>query len=178
MSAQDLEQRASAQELRERITIILGSARKRIDGAAPHHGEQWVIGGRTAINFIKQKLHRLLSSVEQTAPVVDDARMARALEWVRWCADEFSGTLEEIALAKACVPAIEEAIAAYDPHCGARTVRVVDVLVAVRHEIEAAKHELDTVTATDDAQSDGIGCAENALDRALAILAGAQGVQS
>lgn len=41
----------------------------------------------------------------------------------------------------------------------------------VRREIEAAKRELDTVTATDDAQSDGIGCAENALDRALAAIA-------
>lgn len=54
----------------------------------------------------------------------------------------------------------------------------VDLLAEVRHEIEAAKRELDTVTATDDAQSDGIGCAENALDRALAVLARAQGVQS
>ena len=172
MSAQDLEQRASAQELRERITIILGSARKRIDGAAPHHGEQWVIGGRTAINFIKQKLHRLLSSVEQTAPVVDDARMARALEWVRVMAMQDADGSH--------VPAIEEAIAAYDPNCGARTVRVMDAAMVeqVRQEIESAKRELDTVTATDDAQSDGIGCAENALDRALAVLDRAQGVQS
>lgn len=49
---------------------------------------------------------------------------------------------------------------------------VVDVLAAVRSEIESALRELDTVTATDDAQSDGIGCAENALSRALAALAG------
>lgn len=54
----------------------------------------------------------------------------------------------------------------------------VDLLAEVRHEIEAAQRELDTVTATDDAQSDGIGCAENALDRALAVLDRAQGVQS
>lgn len=45
----------------------------------------------------------------------------------------------------------------------------------VRREIEAAKRELDTVTATDDAQSDGIGCAENALDRALAAIAAIAG---
>lgn len=56
----------------------------------------------------------------QTAPVVDDACMARALEWVRTnAAFEFPHIREHI-------PAIEEAIAAYDPKCGARTVRVVD----------------------------------------------------
>lgn len=47
----------------------------------------------------------------------------------------------------------------------------------VRREIEAAKRELDTVTATDDAQSDGIGCAESALDRALAAIA-AHGIEA
>ena len=52
------------------------------------------------------------------APVVDDARMARALEWVRVMAMQDADGSH--------VPAIEEAIAAYDPNCGARTVRVVD----------------------------------------------------
>ena len=53
-------------------------------------------------------------------PVADDARMARALEWVR--------ELAKVDPQAACehLPAIEEAIAAYDPNCGARTVRVVD----------------------------------------------------
>ena len=47
-------------------------------------------------------------------PVVDDARMARALEAAR------------CGLSPEHVAAIEEAIAAYDPNCGARTVSVVD----------------------------------------------------
>lgn len=55
--------------------------------------------------------------------------------------------------------------------CGPHCQRIACVLVDVRHEIEAAKRELDTVSVTDDSQSDGIGCAENALDRALAALA-------
>lgn len=54
----------------------------------------------------------------QPAPVVDDARMAHALEWVRVMAMQDADGSH--------VPAIEEAIAAYDPNCGARTVRVVD----------------------------------------------------
>lgn len=54
---------------------------------------------------------------------------------------------------------------------------VGDALVEyVRREIECAASELDSVTAIDDASSDGIGCAENALERALYALA--HGVQS
>lgn len=51
----------------------------------------------------------------QHSPVVDDARMARALEWVRVMAVQDADGSH--------VSAIEEAIAAYDPNCGARTVR-------------------------------------------------------
>lgn len=51
----------------------------------------------------------------RTQPEVDDARMARALEAAR------------CGLAPEHVSAIEEAIAAYDPACGARTVRAQGV---------------------------------------------------
>lgn len=63
----------------------------------------------------------LYTSPHQPAPVVDDARMARALEWVR----DDTRRMCSVA-ARTHLPAIEEAIAAYDPNCGARTVRVVD----------------------------------------------------
>lgn len=53
--------------------------------------------------------------------VVDDARMARALEWVRAECVVYSNPE-----ARTHLPAIEEAIAAYDTNCGGRTVRVVD----------------------------------------------------
>lgn len=55
---------------------------------------------------------------DRPAPVVDDARMARALEWVQVMAMQDADGSH--------VPAIQEAIAAYDPNCGGRTVRVVD----------------------------------------------------
>jgi len=45
-----------------------------------------------------------------------------------------------------------------------------DTLATLRVEIEAAIMELDTVTAWDVEQSDALGCAENALDRALGLL--------
>ena len=52
---------------------------------------------------------------QQPAAVVDDARMARALEWVRVMAMQDADGSH--------VSAVEEALAAYDPNCGARTVR-------------------------------------------------------
>ena len=52
-------------------------------------------------------------------PVVDDARISRALEWVRGATEGDAGRREHL-------PAIEEAVAAYNPNCGARTVSVVD----------------------------------------------------
>lgn len=52
---------------------------------------------------------------QQPAAVVDDARMARALDAAR------------CGLSPEHVAAIEEAIAAYDPNCGARTVRAQGV---------------------------------------------------
>lgn len=59
---------------------------------------------------------------QQPAPVVDDARMARALEWLRnVVALGFPVTSPEH------LPAIEEAIAAYNPNCGARTARAQGV---------------------------------------------------
>lgn len=88
-----------------------------------------------AIDVIRERLERRISELEtaphQPAPVVDDARMARALEWVRTAArgnvgegDALRAALIESA--RKHLPAIEEAIAAYGPNCGARTVRVVD----------------------------------------------------
>lgn len=56
----------------------------------------------------------------QHSPVVDDTRMARALEWVRALAKPCSAEEREM------LNSIEEAIAAYNPNCGGRTVRVVD----------------------------------------------------
>lgn len=67
---------------------------------------------------------RRVAACRQAAPVVDDARMARALEWVRDVAQGMPASA-----AKEHLPAIEEAIAAYDPSCGARTVRVDDAMV-------------------------------------------------
>ena len=68
----------------------------------------------------KEAAVRAIAAAIRQRPVVDDARMARALEWVRGYA--FGGDH----LAQEHLPAIEEAIAAYDPNCGGRTVRVVD----------------------------------------------------
>ena len=80
--------------------------------------------------FLHQRGESILPG-HQPAPVADDARMARALEWVRTAArgnvgegDALRAALIESA--RKHLPAIEEAIAAYDPNCGARTVRVVD----------------------------------------------------
>lgn len=64
------------------------------------------------------RLLALINNAHQPAPVVDDARMARALEWVQVMAMQDADGSH--------VPAIQEAIAAYDPNCGARTVRGVD----------------------------------------------------
>lgn len=63
--------------------------------------------------------------LRQPAPVVDDARMARALEWVR---GEREPGGEMVFPSQSVLAAIEEAIAAYDPNCGARTVRVAERL--------------------------------------------------
>ena len=46
-----------------------------------------------------------------------------------------------------------------------------DPIEVLRHEIESALRELDNVTADTDEHADRIGCAENALNRALAALA-------
>lgn len=92
----------------------------------------------------------------------DLERRARALEWVRELAKvDAQGAREHL-------PTIEEAIAAYDPNCGARTVRVDD---AMGELIEAAKK------ATELAMHDGASSQE-ACERLVAALARAQGVQS
>ena len=66
----------------------------------------------------KEAAVRAIAAAIRQRPVVDDARMARALEWVRVMAMQDANGSH--------LPAIEEAIAAYDPNCGGRTVRVVD----------------------------------------------------
>lgn len=82
--------------------------------------------------------------------------------------------------AKAGIPCnvgLAQVIEALDTFLHQPAPVVDDALVEyVRREIALAKRELDSVTATDDVQSDGIGCAENALERALYALA--HGVQS
>lgn len=71
--------------------------------------------------IVTKELLRLHEEKRVADAVVDDARMARALEWLRnVVALGFPVTSPEH------LPAIEEAIAAYDPNCGGRTVRVVD----------------------------------------------------
>ena len=67
----------------------------------------------------KEAAVRAIAAAIRQRPVVDDARMARALEWVREATEGEAECAEHL-------PAIEEAIAAYDPNCGGRTVRVVD----------------------------------------------------
>lgn len=104
MSAQDLEQRALAllPELPPMAMTIAG------DGPDAGHWYRAEQMRDYAIRAIVAALR------QQPAPVGDDARMARALEAAR------------CGLAPEHVSAIEEAIAAYNPSCGARTVRVVD----------------------------------------------------
>ena len=71
--------------------------------------------------IVTKELLRLHEAKRVADAVVDDARMARALEWVRAECVVYSNPE-----ARTHLPAIEEAIAAYDPNCGGRTVRVVD----------------------------------------------------
>ena len=90
-----------------------------VDGATA-----WHLIDRHANNWtdVGEMMNAWLASNSSAAlrqrPVVDDARMARALEWVRVMAMQDANGSH--------LPAIEEAIAAYDPNCGGRTVRVVD----------------------------------------------------
>lgn len=116
---------------------------------------------------------------KQPAPVVDDARMARALEWVRTAArgnvgegDALRAALIESA--RKHLPAIEEAIAAYNPNCGARTVCGVDDAMrddAQRYRwLRSGKYELRFARSVLNDSPEGIDAAIDA--------ARAQGVQS
>lgn len=101
----------------------------------------------------------------QPAPVVDDARMARALEWVRTAARGKVGEGDALRVAliesaREHLPGIEEAIAAYNPNCGARTVRVDDAAERLDDYLE---------------KEHGVRIGRQA---AIAALARAQGVQS
>ena len=115
MNAQDLEQRA-------RKLLAAEYERDGKNGSADHIRTQPLLPNKArAVRAIAAALR------QQPAPVVDDARMARALEWVRDATEGDAGCAENL-------PAIEEAIAAYDPNCGARTVRMVDDTVRVDAE--------------------------------------------
>lgn len=83
------------------------------------------------------RLLSIIDNAHQPAPVVDDARMARALEWVR---GEREPGGEMVFPSQSVLAAIEEAIAAYDPNCGARTVRVVDDACNWRQQDEDGDH--------------------------------------
>lgn len=137
MNAQDLEQRAPVdlEQFREAVRAMDEFIFHRERCGFPH---------QICDCGMKEARDRLLSIIDnagkvarQPAPVVDDARMARALEWVRAECGFYNN-----AEARTHLPAIEEAIAAYDPNCGARTVRVVDD--AMRELIEADK-EYDAI---------------------------------
>lgn len=107
MSAQDLEQRA-------RVLLAAEYERDGKAGSADHIRTQPLLPN-------KARAVRAIVAALRQQPVVDDASMSRALEWVR--------ALAEVApyVEREHLPAIEEAVAAYDPtNCGARTVRVVD----------------------------------------------------
>ena len=96
-----------------------------------------------------------------------DARMARALEWVR---QETEGCLDR----REHLPAIEEAVAAYDPNCGARTVRVVDDAM-----IDAAMGASAGGYFVRDCRFSGEKWSRELMRAALtAALARAQGVES
>lgn len=103
MSAHDLEQRALE-------FLAAEYERDGKAGSAHHIRTQPLLPNKArAVRAIAAALR------QQSAPVVDDARMARALEAAR------------CGLAPEHVSAIEEAIAAYDPAGGARTVRAQGV---------------------------------------------------
>lgn len=121
MSAQALEQRA-----RELLAAECG---RSVDEM--RYDLYGVTNTRVCIRAIVAVLR------QQPAPVVDDARMARALEWVQVMAMQDADGSH--------VPAIQEAIAAYDPNCGARTVRVVDDAM-----VDAAIAAQDAHWANDD----------------------------
>lgn len=106
MNAQDLEQQA-------RELLAAEYERDGKAGSAEH------ILTRPLLPNKARAVRAIVAALRQQ-PVVDDARMARALEWVRALAKPCSAEEREM------LANIEEAIAAYDPNCGARTVRVVD----------------------------------------------------
>ena len=131
-------------------------------GAADHIRTQPLLPNKArAVRAIAAALR------QQPAPVVDDTRMARALEWVRVMAMQDADGSH--------VPAIEEAIAAYDPNCGARTVRVVDD--GMRELTEAVDYVARYILNFSALAYSPTACKE-AADRLTDALARAQGVQS
>ena len=106
MNAHDLEQQA-------RELLAAEYERDGKTGAADHIRTQPLLPN-------KARAVRAIAAALRQQSVVDDARMARALEWVRVMALQDADGSH--------VPAIEEAIAAYDPRCGARTVRLDDAM--------------------------------------------------
>jgi len=170
VSAQDLEQRA-------RELLAAEYERDGKAGSADHIRTHPLLPNKArAIRAIVTALSH------QPAHVVDDARMARALEWIR--ASAWSGNDQ----AQEHLPTIEEAIATYDPNCGARTVRVVDdaamrELIAADVEYDEARRWWDQGCFTgwegisSETRMSTADLLEKALARRSAALARAQGVQ-
>lgn len=152
MSAQDLEQRA-----RELLAAECG---RSVDEM--RYDLYGVTNTRVCISAIVAALRH------QPAPVVDDARMARALEWVQVMAMQDADGSH--------VPAIQEAIAAYDPNCGGRTVRVVDDAMVER----LARAWCDQTNTGFDALPEAGRqlCLQHMRIALTAAIARAQGVQS
>lgn len=109
MSVQDLEQRA-------RELLAAEYERDGKAGAAAHIRTQPLLPNKSrAVRAIAAALR------QQPEISADDARMARALEWVRALTKPCSAEEREM------LANVEEAIAAYDPAGGARTVRAQGV---------------------------------------------------
>lgn len=109
----------------------------------------------------KEAAVRAIAAALRHRPVVDDARMARALEWVLAECVVYSNPE-----ARTHLPAIEEAIAAYDPNCGGRTVRVVDDAMVER--AECALGRIATIGMTENEyQRVALSYFDGDIDRAL-----------
>lgn len=150
MNAQDLEQRArellAAEYEREGSYQAAGKLR---DQSLPM---MW---------WSDELALRAIAAALRQQPVVDDARMARALEWVRDAAEGDAGYREYL-------PVVEEVFAAYNPSCGGRTVPVVDAAMVGRACDAYLSNRLGGRSVSHSAMRDAL----------TAALARAQGVQS
>ena len=74
----------TADDLAQELDHIAELARQRMDDGVGHHGEQWRIGGRTAINFMVEKIRSLATrSPKPAKPAVHDTLGAGKMwNWV------------------------------------------------------------------------------------------------